>query len=63
MTESIIQPEPFPRDFCMFDNIVLYINYLMSLFLIAACAFKFKLKVLYIVLSLLCIFLNSKTTF
>ena len=26
MTESIIQPEPCPEDFCMFDTIVLQIS-------------------------------------
>ena len=23
MTESVIEPEPFPKDFCVFDSIVL----------------------------------------
>ena len=26
MTESVIQPEPFPRNSCMFDVIVLQFN-------------------------------------
>ena len=26
MTESVIQPEPFPKDFCMFDIIVVDID-------------------------------------
>ena len=26
MTESIIQPEPFPREFCVFDITVPYID-------------------------------------
>ena len=45
MTESAIQPKPFPRDFCMFDIIELQIDSnasLLSLALIIASTFKFE---------------------
>ena len=45
MTESIIQHEPFPKDFCVFDIVVIYIDSntsLMSLSLIIIYPFEFK---------------------
>ena len=45
MTESRIQPELCPRDFCMFDVILLQIDLntlSMSLSLIIVSAFEFK---------------------
>ena len=37
MTESIIQPESFPKDFCMFAIIIVYIdwNRLVSVMLVS----------------------------
>ena len=44
MTESVIQPEPFPKYFCMFDVTVVYIDLntlsSMSLSLIIVSAFE-----------------------
>ena len=45
MTESIIQPESFPKDFCMFDIIVVKTDWntsSMSLSLIIIFAFEFE---------------------
>ena len=58
MAESIIYPEHFSKYFCMFDRIVAWIasNTTLSL-----SAFECKYKGSYIVLSLLCVFLSTKT--
>ena len=43
MTESLIQSKPFPKDFCMSDIIVVYIDsntWSMSLSLIIVSAFE-----------------------
>ena len=45
MTESIIKPEVFPKDFCIFDIIVVQIDSntsSMSLSLIIISAFEFE---------------------
>ena len=45
MTESAMQPEAFPKDFCMFDTIVVQIDLnrsLMTLSLIIVSAFGYE---------------------
>ena len=64
MTESIIQPKPFPKDFYVFDIIVIKIDWnisSMSLSLIIIFAFELEYKLSYFVLPSLSIFLNSET--
>ena len=40
MTESIIQPAPFPKDFCRFDIVLLEIHSNVFLSLITVSAFE-----------------------
>ena len=64
MTESIIQPEPFPKGFCMLDIIVVWIYWktsTMSRPLNTTSGFELEQKLSNFVLSLLSIFLNTKT--
>ena len=54
MNESIIQPEAFPNDFCMFAIILVYIElntFSMSLLLIIISTFEIQYKFLNFVLS------------
>ena len=51
MTESIIQPEPFLKDFCRFDIVLLEIHSNVFLSLITVSAFECESKVSYYVLS------------
>ena len=64
MTESVIHPEPFSKNFCIFAIILVQIDlntFLMSLSLIIISAFELELKLSHFVFSLLYIFLKTKT--